>query len=226
MRYKLEKRVTSGNKTVGFVVVESPDYTRQVYIQTSNVIMLAKQGKLDNATYDKSKKRIKGLYGVDLRKLPHVSASSLNKPDNLPKSISDCIDYNYFMQRNGSNASVAKYADRINNKASDFDKETALSRLMGRFGGNPIIASIISYIKNELGTLNVAIISDGSYVVNRIYLTSNRDNHRSYFDKDSDKYEISSSARINFEIMGRGVTPDVYLDYLVNKKIKIVLLQF
>lgn len=59
MRYKLEKRVTSGNKTVGFVVVESPDYTRQVYIQTSNVIMLAKQGKLDNATYDKSKKRIK-----------------------------------------------------------------------------------------------------------------------------------------------------------------------
>lgn len=97
---------------------------------------------------------------------------------------------------------------------------------MGRFGGNPIIASIISYIRNELGTLNVAIISDGSYVANRIYLTSNRDNHRSYFDKDPDKHEISSSARINFEIMGRGVTADVYLDYLVNKKIKIVLLQF
>lgn len=26
MRYKLEKRVTSGNKTVGFVVVESLDH--------------------------------------------------------------------------------------------------------------------------------------------------------------------------------------------------------
>lgn len=227
MRYKLEKRVTSGNKTVGFIVVESPDYTKQVYMQTNNVIMLAKQGKLDNATYDKSKKRIKGLYGVDLRKLPHVLDSSLNKPDNLPKSISSCINYDYFMQRNGADASVAKYADKINTKASDFDKETALASLMGRFGGNPIIASIISYIRNELGTLNVAIISDGSYVTNRIYLTNNRDTSKSHWGGEfEDRYYIKPSARIYFEIMGRGVTPDVYLDYLVNKRVKIALLQF
>lgn len=248
--YSIVGRITKGSKTVGFNVRTSNNSL--LTLSTSDVIELAKSRKLDNATFNKSKNRLCGLYGVDLRKLPRISVESRDKLNKskvghrdsknttlikkLASNINDHRLKEYCMKTNESQAAYLaqfwdriymivypeRYAERLIVDVDYSTKRQMLSKIDYIFGDK--LGVSLSNELNKLGVYaeNTVMIRDGSFVNSRIYLTGNSDEAQSVRERVG---SISKKNRIFFEIDRKTVSIGEYLEALKSGRISIVCLQ-